>query len=199
MARDSQYISISVLLEFMLTMCVLSLLAIGQAIPVQQQQPASKAAQQQPRPLSLQQMYGHFLIYQNHLDTKAAELTAQGKDGSALSDALQKKSGLSDADYAAVRISSSRLAAKLKDMDTQAATIRSSGSPLSPEQLDQLKGLLDQQTTAIDFEITYLKQNLSPVKITAFEDFLAQFFFPAKATTPPPFAVGKSAPGAVQK
>lgn len=199
MARKSQHVSISALVEFMLAVCVLLHSAIAQSSPAQQVQSSIKTAQQQPSALSLPQLYRHFLVYQNHLDTKAAELTAQGKDGSALHDALQKKSGLSDADYALVRTSSTRLATKLKDLDTQAATIRSSGSPLSSEQLEQLRVLMDHRATAINFEVDYLKQNLSPDKVKAFEAFLIKLYSHANVSATPPFASSNSASSAVQK
>jgi hypothetical protein len=168
----------------------------GQAVPTQQTQPRRGTAQL--KPLSLSHLYWHFLVYQNHLDTKAAERNSQGQDGSVLRDFLQKKSGLSDADYAPVRASSVRLTAKVKHLDAQAKVIRTSESP---SKSDQLKALNDQRETAINSEIAFLKQNLSPDKIKAFEAFLTQFFSPTKSLNPPPFATGMSipTPAAVQK
>jgi len=88
------------------------------------------------------------------------------------------------------------LTAKVKDLDAQAAAIRTSG--LS-SQSDQLKALNDQRETAINSQIAYLKQNLSPDKIKAFEAFLTQFFSPTKALNPAPFVTGKPVPAVVQK
>jgi len=197
MATKPQHISITALLGFLLAECIISHSAMGQAVSAQQSLPTSRTAQVQP--LSLPHLYWHFLIHLNHLDTKATELTAQGKDGSALHEALQKKSGLSDVDFASVRTASIRLAAKLDDLNAQAAAIRTSGSPLSSDQLEQLRVLMDQRQTAINFEIAYLKQNLSPDKIKAFEAFLAQFYSPSNAITSPPLANKSSVPAAVQK
>jgi hypothetical protein len=197
MTRKSDYASTSIIVGFVMTICMFSSTTMGQAVPTQKRPSSSKPAQSKPNPVSLPHLYWHFLVYQNHLDAKATELTAQGKDGSILRDFLQKKSGLSDADFVSVRTSSARLSTKMKYLDTQAAAVQTSGSLLSH---DQLKALTDQRESAINFEIVYLKQNLSPDKIKAFEAFLTQLFSPTNASTPPsPFATRNPVPLAVQK
>lgn len=141
-------------------------------------------------------LYWHFLVYQNHLDTKAAELDAHGKNGNPMRSHLQHILGLSDADYAPIRTSSVRLTAKVKDLDAQAAAIRSAGP--SSSSLDQLKALTVQRETDINAEISFLKQTLPPDKIRAFEAFLTQFFSPTNAIPRPPIATGQPAPAAVK-
>jgi hypothetical protein len=182
-------------------MCALLRPAIGQSTSVQQQLPGRTIIQ--IRPVSLSHLYWHFLVYQNHLDTKAADLGAHGKDGSGLRNLLQKKAGLSDTEYAPIRISSVRLTANVKDLDKQAVAIHTAGASSSSR--DQLKVLTVQREAAINSEISFLKQNLPPDKIKTFEAFLTQFFSPANAVPRPtlvtgkPAANGNPAPAAVQK
>jgi len=195
MFRKSGHAVISGFIGFILVICGLSHSVTGQATPAQQLQPASKPAQ--PRTASLAHLYWHFLAYQNHLDTTAESLGAQGKDSSLMHNHLQKKLGFSDSDYAPIRISSVRLTAKVKDLDTQAATIRTAGASSSNH--DQLRVLTVQREEDINSEIAYLKQNLSPDKIKAFEAFLTQFFSPNNAVPRPSTPAGQQAPAAVQK
>jgi hypothetical protein len=183
-------------------MCALSRPAMGQAAPAQGQ--VASAQPQQPsngpfqiRPESLEHLYWHFLVFQNHLDTKAADLDTHGKDGSGLRNLLQKKTGLSDAEFAHIRTSSVRLTAKVKELDAQAVAIRASGH--SSTSYNQLHALTIQRETNINAEIAYLKQNLPPDRIKAFEAFLTQFFSPNNAVHRPPSSTGQPAPAAVQK
>lgn len=179
----------------MLMMCGLLHPAMGQAAPAQPQQ--SSRGSSQIRPESLEHLYWHFLAYQNHLDTKAADLDTHGKDGSGLRNQLQKKTGLSDAEFAHIRISSVRLTAKVKELDAQAVAIRASGH--SSTSYDRLHALTVQREASINAEITYLKQHLPPDRIKAFEAFLTQFFSPNNAVHRPPSSAGQQAPAAVQK
>ncbi len=195
MSVMSQRPSLAVLTGFVLTICVQLRPAMGQVNPAQQPQPSSKTTQ--IRPVSQAHLYWHFLVYQNHLDTKAAEQDSQGKDGGGLRNLLQKEAGLSDADYAPSRISSVRLAAEVKDLDAQAIAIRKIGVPLSNR--DHLHALTLQREADITAEISYLKQNLPPDKIRAFEAFLTRFFSPANAVPRPPSSAGPQAPAAVQQ
>jgi len=186
----------AVFIGFALMMCVLSHSAMGQTISAQQL--ASSKVHLQQRPVSLAHLYWHFLLYQNHLDTKATDLGVQGKDSSPMHNHLQKKLGFSDADYAPVRISSFRLAAKAKALDKQAASIRAASTSSSTSQ-PQLQALAVQREADINAEISYLKQNVSPDKIKAFEAFLTQMFSPNNAIPRPSIPVGQQAPAAVQK
>ena len=207
MARKSQYTSISILLGFMLMMCGLLHPAMGQATPsqgrvapAQPQQPSN--ATSQIRPISLEHLYWHFLTLQNYLDTKSVELESNGKDGRGLRNNLQKQLGWSNEDYAFIRTSSVRLTAKLKDLDAKAAAIKS--ADISSSSHEQLKALTVQRETSINSEITFLRHNLSPDKIRAFEFFLIQFFAPKPVSPRPPSpakpaVTGQPAPAAVQK
>ena len=163
--------------------------------PAQSRQPSRGPSQ--IRPESLEHLYWHFLAYQNHLDTKAADLDTHGKDGSGLRNQLQKKTGLSDAEFAHIRTSSVRLTAKVKVLDAQAVAVRASGH--SSTSYDRLHALTVQREASINAEITYLKQHLPPDRIKAFEAFLTQFFSPNNAVHRPPSSAGQQAPAAVQK
>jgi hypothetical protein len=182
-------------------MCGLTNPAVGQATLPQQQQPPIKPPQFKPVPL--EHLYWHFLTLQNFLDTKAATQKSQGKDGSRLRSDLQRTLGWSDADYAPIHTSSTRLTAEVRGLDAQAIMIRKSG--VSSSSRDQLKALTVQREAHINFEMSYLKQNLPPDKIKMFEAFLTQFFSPANAMPQPPIATrkpaasGSPAPAAVQK
>jgi hypothetical protein len=149
------------------------------------------------QPVSLAHLYWHFLAYQNHLDTEAAAKVTQGQDGSGLRNHLQVRMGFSDADYAPIRISSARLAAELTPLNAQAAEIRSAGP--SSANSAQMQALTVQREAAINAEISYLKQTLSPAKIMAFEAFITQLFSPANGVFHAPPSTGQTAPAAVQQ
>ena len=157
----------------------------------------SQGVQQQPQPVSLPHLYWHFLVYQNHLDTVAAAQSAQGQDGSWLSGDLQRRMGFSDADFAPIRASSVRLSSELQALAAQATAIQTAGA--SSSNSAQLKALATQREADINAEISYLKQNVSPDKIKAFEAFLTQMFSPNNAIPRPSIPVGQQAPAAVQK
>jgi hypothetical protein len=174
--------------------CGLSQLALGQTTPTQQKQPPTK--QPQFKPVLLEHLYWHFLILQNFLDTKAATQESQGKDGKLRGD-LQKALGWPDTDYAPIRVSSVRLTTEVKDLDAQSVAIRTAG--VSATSLDQLKTLTAQREADINSEISYLKQNLPPDKIKAFEAFLTRFFSPTNAVHRPPVTAGQQTPAGVRK
>jgi hypothetical protein len=190
-----QYTAVSILLGFMLTMCASLHPAMGQSAPVQPLQPSSKPSQ--IKPVSLAHLYWHFLAYQNHLDTKSADLGAHGKDGSIMHNHMQKKLGFSDIDYAAIRTSSIRLSAEVKDLDAKAAAIHKAGASSSSH--DQLRALSVQREADINYEIAYLKQSLPPDKIKAFEAFVTQLFSPTNAVFRPSPPFGQPVPAAVQR
>jgi hypothetical protein len=194
MSRKVKYASISMFLGFMLTMCAQFRPVMGQTTPTQQQ-PSRKPLQ--VRPVSLAHLYWHFLVYQNHLDTKAAATTVGGRDGTGMRNLLQKQLGCSDADFAPIRTSSARLTAEVQALDAQAATIRAAGP--SSTSFDQLHALTVQREADINAEISYLKQNLSPGRINALEAFLTKFFSPNNAVPLPPSSVGALGPAGVQK
>jgi len=194
MARKVQYTLVSTLLVFMLTMWASLHPAWGQATAAPQQQTTSNPPQF--KPVSLEHLYWHFLMLQNFLDTKAAQQESSGKDGSGLRNTLQKTLGWSDADYASIHSSSTRLTAEVKDLDGKATVIQKAG--FSPAGRDQLKALTAQREAYINAEISYLKKSLPPGKIRKFEDFLPHFFSLAHASARPPSAA-VPAPTAVQK
>ena len=149
------------------------------------------------RPLPLAHLYWHFLAYQNHLDTKAAAIGATGKDGSKLRNALQHELGFSDADYAFIRTSSTRLTANVHVLDGQARTILSAGP--SQAGRSQLQMLTFQRESDINAERSYLKANLSPAKMTALEAFLVRLFPPPHAAARGPLPATSAAPKGEQQ
>jgi hypothetical protein len=190
MTRKPRAISGSTLLAVTLVSC--TFLAVGQTA-----QPTQSSLRRITTPLSLPHLYWHFLAYQNHLDTQATAMTMAGKDGAGMRNLLQRKLGFSDADYAPIRLSSGRLTAEVQALDSQAATIRAAGP--SSTSFAQLSALTSQRETAINAEILYLKQNLSPAKVNVLEAFLAKLFSPGNAVPRPPSAVVQSGHAGVQQ
>jgi hypothetical protein len=193
MIKRRPYASILAILGFILAISILPQWALGQSAPVQR----SRIPTGPPRPLSMAHLYRTFLNYQNHLDTKAAELKSQGKNGDLMRNYLQGRLKYSDADFAPIRTSSARLTSKVKALDSQAKAIIENGP--SPSGQTQLQTLTVQREAAITAEVTFLKQSLSPAKIAALEAFLTQFFSPANAVQRPTIPVGQPAPAAVQR
>jgi len=194
-ARKMHYISRSIVFGIALAAGLFSPVALCQSAPVQGHRPSRAASQ--PKPLSLAHLYWHFLVYQNHLDAKAAELDSQGKSGSLMRHYLQQRLGLTDSEFQPIRTSSARLSVEVKDLDGQAMAIHATG-PSSSSQ-DQLKALTLQREARIDDEVTFLRQALPPEKVKAFEAFLVQFFSPANAVPKPTPPSAQSAPAAVQQ
>jgi hypothetical protein len=128
----------------------------------------------------LAHLYWHFLVYQNHLDTVAVAQEAQGKDGSWARNHLQTELGLTDAEYAPIRVSSARLAAEVAALDAQASALRAGTA--TPD-VTKLKALTVQREEAIHAEIVFLKQTLPPDRMSAFEAFLVQFFAPTNSVS----------------
>jgi hypothetical protein len=97
-------------------------------------------------------LYRHFLAYQNHLDEVANRLQQQGENGTEFRDHFQELLGFSSAEYAPVRATAKRLAAKLKLQDEQIKAVIDTGRaehsrmlrgpedlPAPPPQLAQLQ------------------------------------------------------------
>jgi len=193
MVTHSRYTFLSALLIVPLLTCALLNPAIGQSIQPQQQ---TNNPAPQPKPVSLPHLYLFFLIHQNQLDARAASEEAKGQDGSWMRNHLQTSLGFSDADYSSVRASSVRLAAEMKDLDAQVAASRAPGrSPLSSA---ELKDLAAQREAAINNEVAYLTDILSPENKAKLEAFMTQFFAP-KTVAVKPATIGLLAPEAVQK
>lgn len=148
--------------------------------PCQTHSAPSQKAPAQRRPVSLAHLYWHFLVFQNFLDSKAAEMDAKARDGRSLHNNLQMRMGFSDAEYAPIRASSGRLSSRLKALDAQAAAIRAEGA--SPLKVARFKALTAQREIYINAEISALKKSLPPDRIAAFESFITQFFAPKPLT-----------------
>ena len=193
MSWRSRYISTFTVLIVLLA-CASPNRIEGQVAPAQRPPVLTNRSLQ---PLSLPHLYWHFLVYQNHLDSKAAAITVEGQDGNGMRNLLQKKLGFSDADFAPIRTSSARLTAEVQALDAQAVAIRAAGP--SSTSFDQLHALTGQRETEINAEISYLKQNLSPGKMHALEAFLTTFFSPNNAVLRPTASVVPLGPAGVQK
>lgn len=193
MTKKLLYGSISAFLSIVSLLSTFQYPAMAQSALRPQQTHLRRAAQ----PVSLAHLYWHFLEYQNHLDTRAAAISAEGKNGSGMRHILQRNLGFSDANFASIRASSVRLTAKVKALDRRAAVIRA-GDP-SSSNLRQLKALTIERETDINVEISSLKQNLSPAKIAALEAFLTNFFSPNNAVSRPLSPATASASTVVDK
>jgi hypothetical protein len=165
--------SISLYLSVIFLGCTCSHPAISQTVPANQVTPR---AQGRINPVSLDHLYWHFLAYQNHLDTRADEQEAQGKDGSWLRGRLQAMLNLSDADFAPIRSASKRLVGKMKVRDEKVASIVAGGK--TPFAQQQLSALVTEREADIQAEKAYLQQALGPEKTAEFERVLTQMFSP---------------------
>jgi hypothetical protein len=193
MARKSQYMSLSTILGSMLTICTVLHPALGQSALAQQ--PTQNSAR---RPIPMSHLYWHFLMYQNHLDSKGASgETTKGQDQGGMGSYAQKRLGFSDADFAPIRSSSVRLTAEVKALDERATATRAVGTP--SENYGQLKALTAEREADINSEISYLKQTLSPDKVMRFEAFLNRLYSPTNGAHPPSSSTTQKAPAAVQK
>ena len=145
---------------------------------------AQRMPNQQLQPISLSHLYWHFLIHQSFLDTMAARLQAEGKNGNAFRNDLQNRLGFSDADYAPIRTSSQRLASELKALNDQMKALGTSHSDAV-----QMQTFIQQRDAYVNNEIYNLSIELSPQQKAALEKFMTSFFAP-KQLTVTPFASG---------
>lgn len=160
---------------------------------VQGQSGPAKSVQR--RPVTLEHCYWHFLMYQNHLDSKGAERMAQGQDGRSLSGQLQATLAFPDTDFAPIRASSARLAAEVNALNGKAAAIVAAKSPTASA---QLQALTMEREADINAEVAYLRNVLGPAKTAAFEAFIVQMFAPKTVAVQVPAPSSKSVPVAVQ-
>jgi hypothetical protein len=177
-----------------IVLCSLPFQAAGQLIAGQPQN--STPATTQHKPVPLPHLYWHFLVYVNVLDTKAAELEAQGKDGSQLRNDLQTRTQLTDAEFTPVREASRRLSTEIKALNAQATAGNATGG--TRPNPDTLRALATQREADINAEIAYLTQSLSPQKKASLDAFITQFFAPKQLSIKIPAPV-QPAPAAVQQ
>jgi hypothetical protein len=142
----------------------------------------SPTARQVERP-SLQHVYMHFFLYQNHLDKAAAAHEVQGKDGSWLRDHFQQQLGFTSAQFAIVRATGVRLESELKELGSEAKTIAEADraarreNPETPRVPDpRLKDLTKQREDLLQREIDGLNQELGPERAAKLQDFLHNHF-----------------------
>lgn len=131
---------------------------------------------------SLPHLYWHFLLYQNHLDSVAAQREQQGKDGSWLRTYFQRKLDFTDAQFAIVRSTAQRLGSELQAVDAQAKAIVAAdhaANPLQPGSPKvwrpvppQLTELVQQHEALIQSEVSFLKSTLSPDLAARLDAFL---------------------------
>jgi hypothetical protein len=158
---------------------------------------------------SVPQRYQHFLLLQNHLEASAVARENKGQDGEWLRNSYKKSLGLSDADFEALRASSQRLEAALKDNDDQVNALRppasastaNSGSadakPLGVEELKaklrtmpppspEMRQLQQERESAIELEIATLKASLSPEGLAKIVDYVENHFLRGQASVSSP-------------
>jgi hypothetical protein len=136
-------------------------------------------AQSQKLPLSLAHLYWHFLMYQNHLDTKAAANAALGQDSGGLRNHLEQGVGFSDVEFAPIHVSAARLASEISALDARAAAIKS--GQITPSTYVQLTALTQQREADVNAEIGVIRQALPPDRVQRLESFLTTFFAPTNA------------------
>jgi hypothetical protein len=155
-------------------LCLLIAACLSSHAAIGQQKPSEITAPNQSRPIPITHLYWHFLIWQSVLDSDAAQLNAEGKNGDRLRNDLQLKLGFSDADYAPIRTSSQRLASELKPLNDQIKAIGST----SFTNAARMRDLEAQRGADINSEVQMLRQQLSPQNTETFEAFLVKFFAP---------------------
>jgi hypothetical protein len=163
-----------------------------------QPQTTSSAPNLPLRRASLEHLYWHFLIYQNHLDRAAAAHEQQRKDGNWLRNHFQQRLSFSDAQFAIVRQTAQRLEPELKEIATKAkviieadrawlksnsaATVVSAGAvstpagqrrgiPATPGRA-QLKELQQQHEATIQKEVSSLRAALGPESAAKLDNFI---------------------------
>jgi hypothetical protein len=143
-------------------------------LPILNEAASAQAAPVLTHPIPIEHYYWHFLVHQNQLDHSAAAMQAAGKSSDWMRNHLQRGLGFSDADYAAVRISSTRLAGELAVLNQQAAAL--SAAHVGSLGSSQFRLLSNQRTADINAEVAFLRQNLPPERIAALESYMVQFF-----------------------
>lgn len=153
-------------------------------LPISSQ--SASTSGQNPKPIPIEHLYLHFLLYQHHLDNSAAARQKEGKNGEWLRSSLRKRLHFTEDDFAPVRAAAERLSAEITDLNTRAKAIiaadRSArsqglippGSP--PPGLAKLKALSAERDADFQAEIAALNQALSPANADALRTFLTTEF-----------------------
>ncbi len=139
-----------------------------------------------PTRASLPHLYWHLLMYQNHLDRKAAENEKQGKEAAWLRNHLQQRLGFTDAEFAPIRESATRLETTIAGIDAKAQTIVKAGraqygkgllpSGVQPPGWDELKELNQERETAITDEIAKLNDALGEDNAAKLQTYIEKEF-----------------------
>ena len=147
--------------------------------------------QSKPVPPTLPNLYRHFFAYQLHLDRKADELEKQGKNAQEFRTRYQKRIGLSDASYAALRTSARSLESKLAAKDAEAVKIiqaerqanaaRVAAGGALPPVPDTLIQKQKERDGIINDEVTNFRSQLTSDERTRMDKFLNEDF--SKAAT----------------
>jgi hypothetical protein len=142
--------------------------SLPQTAAAQATQPAAST-----HAIPIEHYYWHFLVHQNQLDHSAA-LMKPGKDSDWMRNHHQRSLGFTDAEYTAVRTSSTRLANELAVLNQRAAALSAMHVGLLGS--SQFRQLSNQRTANINEEVASLRQTLPPEKIAALEAYMVQFF-----------------------
>jgi hypothetical protein len=139
-----------------------------------------------PTRASLPHLYWHLLMYQNHLDSIAADHEKQGKDSVWLQFHLQQRLGFTDAEFAPVRESAQRLEKTIAGIDAKAKAIIKAGraqygkgllpSGVQPPGWEQLKELNQERETAIADEISKLNDALGADDAAKLQEYIEKEF-----------------------
>jgi hypothetical protein len=183
----------------------MSKLLVGMMFTLSIPATAHSVAQEQPTPApqvaktiklaSLEHQYWHLLRWQNHLDKVAAEHEKQGKDGTWLSNYIQKKLNFTDDEFAPIRASAQRLEPKTDAIQARSEAVmkadralrakgqlvRTDASPGQP----QLQALSQERESAISDEIETLNRDLGPANAAKFKSFVEQQYAPPKPVMVP--------------
>ena len=130
----------------------------------------------------LSHIYYHVALYQSHLDSEAAKLEKQSKDGSSLRAFLQQKLGFTDSEYAPIREYAQRVGPALQSIDNQIKPLletdkqlRSSGWVAKTDPApgrERIRALQQEREDALTAEMNRLDDDLGPENATRFKTFL---------------------------
>ena len=151
----------------------------------------------------LQHLYWHFLMYQHHLDLKAAQMEKEGTSGTAVRSFMQAKLNMADAQYEPIHRAADSLSAALADLNTRAQHLRllyiqskpPKDGPLTSEQQtihDQLKAMNDEREKLLTEQMNKLDNELSGDDRASFRDFLTNQIAPGVITVKLPNSASQS-------
>jgi hypothetical protein len=134
-------------------------------------------------------LYWHFLMYQNHLDQRAAEMEKEGKSGTSVKSFLQGKLNMPDNRFELIHQAARRLSASMSDLNARAEKLRakliethpSKSIPPTSEQ-EQLRSALqmlnDEREAILLREMDRLDNELATEDRARFREFMLRTIAP---------------------